>query len=259
MFIPYARSRNVDPSKPIILTIDGHDSHECLEIKRAVYESRGDATVIVFAFLSKFTHKVQPLDVGIFNHTQRAWKKICDDLVAKNKPMSRYSVIPEYMRMQKEFLTPRLLQSSFRATGIYPLNANIFTKEDFAPSQTFSISAHVPESYPPEIPSSDPAIPSDYEHTDHSRSPDSDSDMDSDSNDSDYQDLNNSSLADLDFNEIMDDANNSESSLGANILSKEAQEEIVDMELDLDGFLSQNPMTSTSQTTVFFTFAFGGH
>lgn len=165
------------------MTIDGHDSHECLDIKRAVYESQGDTTVIVFAFPSKCTHKVQPLDVGIFNHTQNTWKKICDDLVAKNKPMTRYTVIPEYMQMQRDFLTPHLIKNSFKATGISPLNPNIFTDEDFALSQTFSTSAHVPESYPADIPSSDPAIPSDGELVDaqESRSSDSDPDSDSDS------------------------------------------------------------------------------
>ena len=181
VFIPCARSKVVDITKPIILTIDGHDSHECLDIKHAVYESQGDATVIVFAFPSKCTHKVQPLDVGIFNHTQQAWKKICDDLVARNKPMTRYTVIPEYMRMQRGFLTSHLIKNSLKATGISPLNPNIFTDEDFAPSQTFSTSAHVPESYPPDIPSSDPAIPSDGEPVDVQESSDSDSYSDSDS------------------------------------------------------------------------------
>lgn len=90
--------------------------------------------------------------------------------------MTRYNVIHEYMGLRDQFMTPELIQDSFRKTGILPFNPDIFTKEDYAPTQTFSIKAHVPETYPDAIPSSDPAIPTDCERIDS----DSSSDLDSD-------------------------------------------------------------------------------
>ena len=38
VFIPYAKTRRVDPNKPILLTMDGHDTHEKPEIQRVIYK-----------------------------------------------------------------------------------------------------------------------------------------------------------------------------------------------------------------------------
>ena len=169
-----------DLSKPILLLIDGHDSHESLAIKKAIYDNQGDHQFIILCFPSKCTHKLQPLDVAVFNHTQTNWKKRVDQLTDKNIPMTCYNVIHEYMGLRDKFMTPKIIKDSFRKTGISPFNPDIFTKEDYAPSQTFSIKAHVPETYPDAVPSSDPEIPTENER--------SDSDLDSGSDlDLDYQ------------------------------------------------------------------------
>ena len=71
-----------------------------------------------------------------------------------------HDIIPGFMQVQKDFMTSSLIQESFHATGIHPYNPNIFTKEDFTPSQVFSAMAPTPPSFPPATPSSDPAVPS---------------------------------------------------------------------------------------------------
>ena len=94
--------------------------------------------------------------------------------------MTRYNVIHEYMGLRDKFMMPKIIKDSFRKTGISPFYPDIFMKEDYAPSQTFSIKAHVPETYPDAVPSSDPEIPTEYER--------SNSDLDSGSDlDLDYQ------------------------------------------------------------------------
>lgn len=58
-------------------------------------------------------------------------------------------------------MMPSLIKASFEKTEIYPINCNIFTKEDFAPSKTSSTIAWTSSSFPADVQSSDPVIPSD--------------------------------------------------------------------------------------------------
>ena len=165
-FINFALSQRVSNNKPIVLNYDGHDSHETVEMQQIAF----DNTIILLAFPLKTTHKTQPLDVSVFSAVQDAWSYHCDKHVAEGITMDRYSIIHEYLQV-RHVVTPELIKTAFRKTGIHPLNPNIFTADDFAPSKTFSTVAHVPTSFPDEIPSSPPAQPSD---------------LDSDSSDEEY-------------------------------------------------------------------------
>ncbi|KIK03091.1 hypothetical protein K443DRAFT_37175, partial [Laccaria amethystina LaAM-08-1] len=104
-------------NKPIVLNYDGHDSHETVGMQRVAF----DMGVILFAFPSKTTHKTQPLDVCVFSSVQDAWSLHCDRRVAEGITMDRYNVIHEYLRV-RHGMTPELVRTAFRKTGIYPLN-----------------------------------------------------------------------------------------------------------------------------------------
>ena len=52
-----------------------------------------------------------------------------------------------------------IIARAFKKTGLYPVNHNVFTLEDFALSKASSTTAHVPDSFP-HMPSSDPIDPS---------------------------------------------------------------------------------------------------
>lgn len=155
----------VDKEKPILLIMDGHESHESLNLKRVVYrhlrDSENPVEVIILCFPSKCTHKMQPLDVGVFSVVGRQWRKHCDERAIMKKKINRFSIIPEYIQGVRHTITKELIQSSFRSTGIWPINRNIFTDEDFAPSNASSLTLHVPESYPPDVRPSSPACATD--------------------------------------------------------------------------------------------------
>ena len=161
VFVPFALARRVCSEKPIVLTLDGHDTHETPAMKRIAYENN----IVIFCFPSKTTHKLQPLDVVVFSAVQRAWISHCEEQMALGVEIDRYNVVDEYVKI-RGVITPDLIWKSFEKTGIYPFNPEIFTDADYAPSMASSIIAHVPSSFPAEIPSSPPAIPSDIEESD---------------------------------------------------------------------------------------------
>ena len=71
--------------------------------------------------------------------------------------MNRLTVIPAYIQSTRSAMTKDLIAKAFEKTGLYPVNRQIFTEEDFAPSKASSTIAHVPSSFPADFPSSDPA------------------------------------------------------------------------------------------------------
>lgn len=149
LFVPFAEKHHVDAEKPIVLTYDGHDSHETDMMMKAAYKHG----VICHAFPSKVTHKMQPLDVGVFSSVQHAWSKHCDKHLAEGIEIDRYNFIHEYMSTQNA-ITLELIKNTFKKTGLYPLNPSVFTERDFAPSMASSSKAHMPSSYPTKFPSS---------------------------------------------------------------------------------------------------------
>ena len=168
-FIPFATAHKINDT-PILLLVDGHDSHETDELRTVAYEHN----IFILAFPSKCTHKLQPLDVTVFAQLQRKWSARCDSRIYEHIAMDRYNVIPEYMEVHAASMTPELIYSAFSCTGIYPFNPEVFADADYAPARTFSTIPQVPKSFPVDIPSSSP-LPSDVSDA---TSLDSDSDLD---------------------------------------------------------------------------------
>jgi DDE superfamily endonuclease len=75
-FIPQSTARNKS-GKPILLVLDGHGSHETSEIIRLAELHN----IVILCLPPHTTHKLQPLDVGVFGPFQRAWLDQCDCIV----------------------------------------------------------------------------------------------------------------------------------------------------------------------------------
>ena len=165
VFVPFARARRVDNGIPIVLTLDGHDTHEQHELKCVLYEflDQEDLEIILFCFPSKTTHKCQPLDVLVFSAVERGWQAACADSAARGTPINRFTVIPTYIQATCTTMTPQLIAKAFEKTGLYPVDRSVFTPADFAPSKASLTVAHVPETFPDVFPPSDPIELSDSE------------------------------------------------------------------------------------------------
>lgn len=114
----------------------------------------------------KTTHKLQPLDVGVFSVLQCTWNAHSGDLAAQRITIDRHNFIPEYLVVWKKAITQELIIKAFRKTGISPFNPSVFLEEDFGPSMTSSTTLHLPSSYPNLTPSSPPAIQTNDEDSD---------------------------------------------------------------------------------------------
>ncbi|KIJ47649.1 hypothetical protein M422DRAFT_135040, partial [Sphaerobolus stellatus SS14] len=132
VFLPFAKSHG-DPTKPILLIIDGHGSHETTEMLDKAFEQN----TILAELPPHTTHRLQPLDVGIFGPLQRSWIKHCEDMGVKRQEITRETLIPEYMKIRAKSITIASVHNAFKKSGIWPINRDVFTDADFAPSLSF--------------------------------------------------------------------------------------------------------------------------
>lgn len=95
------------------------------------------------------THKLQPLDVGVFGPLQRKWQAHCDEVLTNTgQEPRREDIVKVYMAARNEAINPQLVRTAWRHCGMAPLNQSIFSKDDFAPSATSSTTLQIPASFP---------------------------------------------------------------------------------------------------------------
>lgn len=157
--------------KPILLICDGHGSHttDIMLLKAKEHN------IFIFRLPPHCTHKLQPLDVGILGPLQSKFSENIDTFVTQNGyGIGKREFIEEYIDAHGEAITVDLIRSAFKHCGISPFNPNVFTAEDFAPAQAFSLDAtsHFPISFP-----ADPST--DNQNTNPEIDPSQDSDSES--------------------------------------------------------------------------------
>ena len=129
-FIPFTTSHKVS-NDPIILFLDGHDSHETDTFCKLTFNNN----IYIVAFPSKCTHKLQPLNIVVFAQTQCSWASHCDHHIIEGVPMTHYNVIQQYMWVCSQTIMPNHCPSTFTCVGLFPFKPDIFTAEDFCTSK----------------------------------------------------------------------------------------------------------------------------
>ncbi|CUA71995.1 hypothetical protein RSOLAG22IIIB_04854 [Rhizoctonia solani] len=143
VFLKTAVERRVSDA-PIVLLLDGHSSHISMQVLNVAYKNG----VFIICLPPKTTHKLQPLDVGVFNLVQGAWKRLCEDSAGIGEPVTKVAAISRYMEARKAGLHPTAVKDAWQRSGQYPLNPEIFGDEDYAPSAVSSTRVHLPPSFP---------------------------------------------------------------------------------------------------------------
>lgn len=136
---------HANPDYPIVIFFDGHGSHVTVRM----IELARKCGVHLFCLPPHTTHKLQPLDVGVFGPLQHAWRKNCEEFSATNgRGMGKPEFIKEYMKVREETFTPELIAAAWWVSGLYPLNLNTFKDLDYSPSQVTSTNTCYPSSFP---------------------------------------------------------------------------------------------------------------
>ena len=103
-----------------LLILDGHNSHVTLEV---VHKCR-EVGLDLMTLPSHTSHRLQPLDVGVFAPFKQYFKRYKDawSVSNKGKGTSKQTLAMWVSRGLERALTKSNIQAGFRTTGIYPLN-----------------------------------------------------------------------------------------------------------------------------------------
>lgn len=91
-------------------------------------------SILLLTFPPHCSHRLQPLDVGVYSSFKNYYNQQCSNRIAVEKPgvlLTIYNVAEMVGKAFPLAFTPSNITSGFSATGIYLLNTNKFTDADF--------------------------------------------------------------------------------------------------------------------------------
>lgn len=139
---------------PVLLILDNHSSHISLQAFNFCKENH----ITMLSIPPHSSHRTQPLDVSFYGPLKAAYRQECNRHM-KTRLMSKitlYDVAGLFNKAYVQVANIAKAESGFRATGIYPLNPNIFTDQDFlAASLMAQESEQVAENQDPNIQNTD--------------------------------------------------------------------------------------------------------
>ncbi|KIJ37905.1 hypothetical protein M422DRAFT_177361 [Sphaerobolus stellatus SS14] len=93
VFIPFINQRR-QANEYVVLIMDGHKSHETDQMLLLALANK----IILICLPGHTTHKLQPMDVRVFGPFQTAWGKHCTEMACKGQPVTRDTMIEEYVK-----------------------------------------------------------------------------------------------------------------------------------------------------------------
>jgi len=129
-----------------LLIFDGHISHCSLKLILFA-ESKG---ITILLLPPHTTHRLQPLDVGVFGPLSQAWKKVVKDMANKGYIVRKNNLISMYSQARDQALTEANIRTAFKRCGIEPYDPSVVTEQDLAPAERNSITSSLP--LPPRLP-----------------------------------------------------------------------------------------------------------
>ena len=139
----------------ILLLLDNHQSHINLEV--IDYAKKNG--VVILSFPPHCSHKLQPLDRIVYGPFKRYYNNACNSWMQENpgKTISIYEIVDMVGRAFPRAMTPTNIHSGFRVSGIFPFDRDIFSDEEFMPSNVTDRLMEITET--PSTPSSSNQTP----------------------------------------------------------------------------------------------------
>lgn len=118
-----------ESGKYILLLMDNHDTHVTVSSVEFCRENG----IVLLSFPPHTSHKIQPLDVGVFGAFKAALKRTLNNWMINNvgRTVSLYDIGEISSGPFLDAFTPKNILAGFRKPGIYPFNPNAFKDSDF--------------------------------------------------------------------------------------------------------------------------------
>lgn len=151
-FQHFVNFTNPSLEKPVLLLIDNHDSHINIDVIKEAKEKG----VVILTFPPHCSHKLQPLDVGVYGPFKTYFKVAQNNWLVTNpgKTVSIYH-LPKFAKTAYEgAFTLKNIKNSFEKTGIHPFNSNNFAEHEFLTSYVTDRPIPANSALPSSIPNS---------------------------------------------------------------------------------------------------------
>ncbi|KAJ8936240.1 hypothetical protein NQ318_006166 [Aromia moschata] len=131
-FSKYAKPSSDDP---VLLVCDNHGSHVSL----AMYDFCKEHHIHVVSLPHHTSHKTQPLDVSFFGPLKNAFYRECDLhlKVTAHEKIKMFELASLFNKAYVRVATMEKAVAGLRSTGIFPLDVDRFTADDFAPAEEY--------------------------------------------------------------------------------------------------------------------------
>jgi hypothetical protein len=120
---------NCNVSNKILLLLENHETHVSID---AIMYAR-EHGIVLLSFPPHCTHKMQPLDKGVYGTFKSKCKISFNDYILSNpgKPITIYDTAKLTTQPYLQTFTPSNIVSSFNSTGLWPINSLVYKNADF--------------------------------------------------------------------------------------------------------------------------------
>lgn len=127
-------SVQIAPARPVMLLVDGHNSHIDLDTSKFC-EANG---IILYCLPPHTSHVLQPLDVGFFSALKRAWQQCVTQYQQENGiPVDKCSFARVFRSAYTSVVKLSTIVNAFRASGLHPVNRKAISSAKLLPSELY--------------------------------------------------------------------------------------------------------------------------